>query len=51
MEAIEGLGKDLTILMIAHRLSTVKNCDQVIELGAGQIRRAGKYEELFAAHN
>jgi len=34
MEAIEGLGRDLTILIIAHRLTTLKGCDQIIELTA-----------------
>jgi ATP-binding cassette subfamily B protein len=32
MEAIEGLSADLTILIIAHRLTTLKNCTQIIEL-------------------
>lgn len=39
MEAIEGLSKELTILMIAHRLSTVQRCDLVIELGHGAVQR------------
>jgi len=33
MEAIEGLSADLTILIIAHRLTTIKNCAQIIEIG------------------
>jgi ATP-binding cassette subfamily B protein len=33
MEAIEGLSADLTILIIAHRLTTLKNCEQIIDLG------------------
>ncbi|NBT46659.1 MAG: ABC transporter ATP-binding protein [Actinobacteria bacterium] len=33
MEAIEGLSADLTILIIAHRLTTIKNCTQIIEIG------------------
>ncbi|TGM89524.1 ABC transporter ATP-binding protein [Leptospira levettii] len=37
MEAIDGLGKDLTILMIAHRLSTVENCDMIVRLEDGKI--------------
>ncbi|TGL49710.1 ABC transporter ATP-binding protein [Leptospira kemamanensis] len=37
MEAIEGLGKDLTILMIAHRLSTVESCDMIVKLEDGKI--------------
>ena len=39
MEAIEGLSNELTILMIAHRLSTVQRCDRVIELGHGAVQR------------
>jgi ABC-type multidrug transport system fused ATPase/permease subunit len=33
IEAIEGLSSDLTILIIAHRLTTLKNCTQIIKLG------------------
>jgi ATP-binding cassette subfamily B protein len=33
MEAIEGLSADLTILIIAHRLTTLKNCTHIIDLG------------------
>ncbi|RHX78295.1 ABC transporter ATP-binding protein [Leptospira yasudae] len=47
MDSIEGLGNDLTILMIAHRLSTVRNCDKIVELSHGEIVRVGNYEELF----
>ncbi|AVV48799.1 ABC transporter ATP-binding protein [Leptospira santarosai] len=48
MESIEGLGKDLTVLIIAHRLSTVKNCDQIITLNAGRVEKVGTYNELFS---
>lgn len=51
MEAIDGLGKDLTIIMIAHRISTVKNCDKIIELSKGKVSRMGTYSELFASEN
>ncbi|EQA69449.1 ABC transporter ATP-binding protein [Leptospira noguchii] len=47
MEAIDNLGKDLTILLIAHRLTTVRNCDWIIELKSGKIARIGTYNELF----
>jgi len=47
MEAIEGLNENLTILMIAHRTSTLKNCTQIVELGEGEIKRIGTYQELF----
>jgi len=39
MEAIEGLSRELTIVMIAHRLTTVQRCDRVIELEEGRILR------------
>ena len=33
MQAIDGLSNELTILIIAHRLSTLKNCTQIVEVG------------------
>lgn len=47
MQAIEGLSKDLTIFIIAHRLTTLKNCTQLIELGDGFIKRSGSYQEIL----
>jgi ATP-binding cassette subfamily B protein len=47
MDAIEGLSSDLTILIIAHRLSTVERCDSIIELENGQVLLQGTYEELL----
>ena len=35
MSAVEGLGSDLTIIMIAHRLSTLEYCDKVFEIKRG----------------
>ncbi len=46
MQAIEGLSKDLTLLIIAHRLTTLKNCTQIVELGGGSIKRLGTYQEI-----
>jgi len=37
VEAIENLSPDLTILVIAHRISTLKSCSQIIELNHGAI--------------
>jgi len=48
MEAIESLGHELTILIIAHRLTTLKNCTQVVELGDGGIKRIGTYREIVS---
>ncbi len=46
MQAIEGLSKDLTLLIIAHRLTTLKNCSQIVELREGRIMRAGSYKDV-----
>jgi ATP-binding cassette, subfamily B, bacterial PglK len=48
MQAIEGLGDDLTILIIAHRLTTLKHCTQVVCLGDGLIKKIGSYQEIVA---
>jgi len=38
MDAIDGLGRDLTILIVAHRITTLGGCDQIVELSGGQLR-------------
>lgn len=47
MDAIEGLDRDLTILLIAHRLTTVRHCDIIVELGNGKVAAQGSYEEML----
>ena len=47
-EALEKLMKDRTSLVIAHRLSTVKNADQIIVLSKGEIKERGTHHELTA---
>ncbi len=46
MQAIESLSKDLTLLIIAHRLTTLKNCTYIVELGEGGIKRTGSYQDI-----
>jgi ATP-binding cassette subfamily B protein len=46
MQVIEDLSKDLTLIIIAHRLTTLKNCTQILELGGGRIKRAGSYQDI-----
>jgi ATP-binding cassette subfamily B protein len=46
MEAIEGLHSDLTLLIVAHRLTTLRGCDLIVELEQGRIRRVGSYQEI-----
>lgn len=47
MQAVETLGRDITILIIAHRLTTLKNCDQIVELANGGIKAVGGYEQMI----
>ena len=46
-EAIENLTKKKTIIMIAHRLKTVRNADQIIVIDKGKIVQRGKHDELM----
>ena len=47
-KAIEALTRNKTILMIAHRLKTVRNADQILVLDGGRIVQKGKHAELIA---
>jgi ATP-binding cassette subfamily B protein len=51
MEAIEGLDRELTILIIAHRLTTLQNCDIIVELEHGKIVSMGTYKEMLEKRN
>lgn len=46
MQAIESLSEDLTILIIAHRLTTLRKCTQIVELSDGVIKRIGTYQNM-----
>lgn len=46
MDSIKDLGKNITVLIIAHRVTTLKDCDQVVELGDSKIIRIGSYNDL-----
>ena len=45
-KAVEELTRDKTIIMIAHRLKTVRNADQILVIDGGRIVQAGTHEEL-----
>jgi ATP-binding cassette subfamily B protein len=47
MAAIDGLNRELTILLIAHRLTTVRRCDFVVEISQGRVVAQGTYDELI----
>ena len=47
MDSIENLNRDLTILLIAHRLTTIRRCDTIVELRHGRVTAQGTYEQLL----
>lgn len=48
MHSISQLEKRVTLLVIAHRISTLKNCDLIVELSRGEIKRVVGYKELVS---
>jgi len=46
MKAIKGLGDEITVLIIAHRLTTLKDCDKVVKLGDNYALSVGSYQEM-----
>jgi len=50
MAAIESLERHITVILIAHRLSTVERCDRVVLLERGRVVGCGSYKELQAYH-
>jgi ATP-binding cassette, subfamily B, bacterial PglK len=47
MNAIEGLSRDLTVILVAHRLTTVERCDRIIRLHQGSIVADGPPQEIL----
>jgi ABC-type multidrug transport system fused ATPase/permease subunit len=47
MDAVNNLNKDITIILIAHRLNTVKSCDVIFKLEKGEIKEQGTFDELI----
>ena len=49
MQAIGGISDAVTIFMVAHRLSTLRNCDRIIEVSDGKISRVVSYAEIISS--
>lgn len=47
MKAIKSLGKEITVLIIAHRLTTLKECDKIVKLDKNQAIHEGSYREII----
>ncbi|EDX84083.1 ABC transporter, ATP-binding protein [Synechococcus sp. PCC 7335] len=48
-ESIKSLSRERTVIVIAHRMSTIQHCDQVFLLNNGQLTQTGSYEEVVAS--
>ena len=47
MNSINNISEKITIIIIAHRLNTLKNCEKIFLLEKGEIIRAGSYKEVI----
>ena len=47
MKAIEEIGEEITVLIIAHRLTTLKGCDKIVKLGKKYTVHVGNYQEMI----
>jgi ABC-type multidrug transport system fused ATPase/permease subunit len=47
LAAIAGLPRDLTVVMVTHKVSTLGFCDRIVRLEAGRVRAVGTYDEVL----
>ncbi len=50
IEKINNLGYDITIIIIAHRLSTLRGCDKIYLIEHGEVKASGSYEKLIKSN-
>ena len=51
MYSLRKLNKDLTIIVIAHRLNTLKHCDKIFVFEKGKIKKEVMYDDLIEYKN
>jgi ABC-type multidrug transport system fused ATPase/permease subunit len=49
MDAVQRIRQDKTVVMIAHRLGTVRNCDRIYLLENGVVADSGRFDDLVAS--
>lgn len=47
IDAIDNIAKEITIIMVAHRLNTLKKCDKIYKIENGNLKAIGNYEQLI----
>ena len=47
MQSVESMSEDITVIIVAHRISTLHQCDRIIELERGRVKRICTYQELL----
>jgi ATP-binding cassette, subfamily B, bacterial PglK len=47
MESMDYLSREITVLTIAHRLTTLRKCDAIVELADGKVKSVGSYADLI----
>lgn len=47
MDEVKKLSNELTIIIVAHRLTTLANCNKIVEIKNGQIERIATYEDII----
>ena len=50
MDAVHNLSSKITVILIAHRLNTVKKCDQIFLMEKGKIIANGNYDQLLKSN-
>jgi ABC-type multidrug transport system fused ATPase/permease subunit len=51
MEALQNISKETTIIIIAHRLNTIRDCDEIFFLEKGEVKGQGSYDELIKSND
>jgi len=49
MQAVSQLPRELTLVIVAHRLSTLKLCEEIVRLEAGRVAEQGSYAQVIGS--